>query len=225
MLSSKNKWGYEIFGQSLFFFFLSAYSTDHFVGLQQLIVVGTTTHGVHYLDPASMPAFWLMQTFPNRRFHQKWQSSFPERIRYLQGWMASCLFPIPPDLCCQVSVTLPLPFLASRGKHPFPTRGFWVAFLLWLLLHPSLNSFLREILAGLIRQGRSPETSLKKIQLVHLCFWKALAHVKSFLVQTHVRECFLRLQECISWPAGKCSLYTLKSELWDNLYMINRLLV
>lgn len=54
-----------------FFFFFSAYSTDHFVGLQQLIVVGTSTHGVHYLDPASMPAFWLMQTFPNLCFRQK----------------------------------------------------------------------------------------------------------------------------------------------------------
>lgn len=47
-------------------------------------------------------------------------------------------------------------------------------------------------------------------------FWKAFTHVKSFPLQTYVRECFLRPQDCIFWPEGKHSLYTLhnlKSEI------------
>lgn len=50
-------------------------------------------------------------------------------------------------------------------------HGFW---LLVLLLHrASNNSFLWEVLAGLIRQRQTPETSVQKNQLVHLCFWKS----------------------------------------------------
>lgn len=48
-----------------------AYGTGHFAGLQQLMLIGTDTHGVRYLDPAFTPAFWLMLTFRIKEFCQK----------------------------------------------------------------------------------------------------------------------------------------------------------
>ena len=47
---------------------MSVYRIDCFVSLQQLIIIGTNTHGVHYLDPALNASVLAEADFPNQVF-------------------------------------------------------------------------------------------------------------------------------------------------------------
>lgn len=108
----------------------SAYNTNHFAGLQQIIITETDTHGVRYLDAALTPGFWLMQTFQIKHFARSDKPPFPERSKCLWDEWPPSPFPIPPDGFCQASVSSATSLSYPGCKHA-PTHMGCIFMLLF----------------------------------------------------------------------------------------------
>lgn len=112
----------------LFFLHLSVCNFDHFVGLQQVIIIVSSTHAGHCLDYSFNSSLLADTNFPRQASCQQWQTSSPGVYLMSTGLVASHLLPWQPcvsrALLCLLTHAHRLFIILAHRMQPWVTPSF-----------------------------------------------------------------------------------------------------